>query len=221
MSRGRQFDGLIQPTLKGNAMTKSDMKSTTEGSMGDKTAQLKEAGRDMAESGKQMLSEAKSKVSEAVSGVASQAGERLDDTKNRLADQGERMAESLREAAYRDDEGGMQSRVLESVASGLTSVTDTLRSADPSAMMSSVQRFAQRNPILFATGAAVAGLLVARALAGSSSSRSSATYSRDRSYSRDDEDRSMGYEGNYGSQGQGLSQGLSQGQTQGMPEVQS
>jgi ElaB/YqjD/DUF883 family membrane-anchored ribosome-binding protein len=191
-------------------MTKSDIKMTTEGSMGDKTAQLKEAGRDMAESGKQMLSEAKSKVSEAVSGVASQAGERLDDTKNRIADQGERMAESLREAAYRDDEGGMQSRVLESVASGLSTMTDTLRSADPSAMISSVQRFAQRNPVLFATGAAVAGLLVARALAGSSSSSSSssmgssATYSRDRNYSRNDEGRSMGYESGVSGQSEGM-----------------
>jgi ElaB/YqjD/DUF883 family membrane-anchored ribosome-binding protein len=203
-------------------MTKSDNKSTAEGYMGDKTAQLKEAGRDMAESGKQMLSDAKSKVSEAVSGVASEAGDRLDETKNRLADQGERMAESLREAAHRDDEGGMQSRVLESVASGLHSVTDTLRSADPSAMMSSVQRFAQRNPILFATGAAVAGLLVARALAGSSSSSSGSSYSRNRSYSRDDDDHSMGYdqgnyEGDYASQGQGPTQGRGQG----MPGVQS
>jgi hypothetical protein len=190
-------------------MTKSDMKSTTEESIADKTArvsgEMKEAGLDIAESGKQMLSDAKSKVSEAVSGVASQAGERLDSTKNRIADQGERMAESLREAAYRDQEGGMQSRVLESVASGLTSVTDTLRSADPAAMMSSVQRFAQRNPVLFATGAAVAGLLVARALAGSSSSSGSSSYSRGRNYSRDsDEDRAMGYEGNFSGQSEGM-----------------
>lgn len=192
-------------------MTKSDIKSTAEGTIGDKTArmtgEMKEAGRDMAESGKQMLSDAKSKVSETVSGVASQAGERLDDTKNRLADQGDRMAESLREAAHQDDEGGMQSRVLESVASGLSTMTDTLRSADPSAMMSSVQGFARRNPILFATGAAVAGLLVARALAGSSSSAgSSSTYSRDRNYSRDDEGRSMGYESSFSGHGGGMNE---------------
>jgi hypothetical protein len=186
-------------TLKGQAMTKSDIKSTTDESLADKTARvsgdMKEAGADMAESGKQMLSSAKSKVTEAVSGVAAEAGDRLDSTKNRIADQGERMAESLREAASRDEEHGIQSRVLDSVASGLNSMTDTLRSADPSAMMSSVQRFAQRNPVLFATGAAVAGLLVARALAGSSSSGST---SQGRDYSRDNEqERSMGYERGY------------------------
>lgn len=184
-------------------MTKSDMKPGQESSIADKTSratgEIRETASDMAETGKQMLSDAKSKVSEAVSGVAEKAGERLDSTKNRLADQGERVAESLREVASRDEEGGMQSRVLESVATGLNSVTDTLRSADPSAMISSVQRFAQRNPILFATGAAVAGLLVARALAGSSSSQS--TYSgRDygrtegRNYGRDQSSGSMGYE---------------------------
>ena len=184
-------------------MTKSDMKPGQESSIADKTSratgEIRETASDMAETGKQMLSEAKSKVSEAVSGVAAQAGERLDSTKNRLADQGERVAESLREVASRDEEGGMQSRVLESVATGLNSVTDTLRSADPSAMISSVQRFAQRNPILFATGAAVAGLLVARALAGSSSSQSSYSgrdYGRTegRNYSRDQSSGSMGYE---------------------------
>jgi ElaB/YqjD/DUF883 family membrane-anchored ribosome-binding protein len=184
-------------------MTKSDMKSQ-ESAIADKasrvTGEIRETASDMAETGKQMLSDAKSKVSEAVSGVAAEAGERLDSTRNRLADQGERVAESLREVASRDEDGGMQSRVLESVATGLNSVTDTLRSADPSAMISSVQRFAQRNPVLFATGAAVAGLLVARALAGSSSPQSSDSgrdYGRTegRTYGRDQSSGSMGYEG--------------------------
>jgi hypothetical protein len=156
-------------------MTKSDMKTNTDvtsSGQGSRTAEdLKEAGREMAESGKQMLFDAKSKVTEVLSGVAAEAGERMDSTKSRIADQGDRMAESLRDVASRDEEHSIPSRMLESVASGLTTMTDTLRDADPRAMISGVQRFAQRNPVLFATGAAVAGLLIARALAGSVSAR--------------------------------------------------
>jgi ElaB/YqjD/DUF883 family membrane-anchored ribosome-binding protein len=172
-------------------MTKSDMKTNMDvarSGEGSRTAEdVKEAGREMAESGKQMLSDAKSKVTEVLSGVAAEAGERLDSTKSRIADQGDRMAESLRDVASRDEEHGIPSRMLESVASGLTTMTDTLRDADPRAMMSGVQRFAQRNPVLFATGAAVAGLLIARALAGSVSTRGD-------SFDGGNE-RSMGFDG--------------------------
>ncbi len=162
---------------------------------GQMSEDMKDTGRDLAQTGKQMLSDAKSKVSEAVSGVAAEAGERLDSTKNRIAEEGDRMADSLREIAGQNEDGGIQSRMLESVASGLTTMTDSLRQANPSAMMSSVQRFAQRNPLLFATGAAVAGLLVARALAGSSSSASQGRV-HDRAYDRSGpEGATFGYDG--------------------------
>lgn len=144
-------------------MTASDMKTTSDESVADKAARV---STDIKNAGKAAFGEAQSKVTEAVSGVAAQAGDRLENTKNQVADKGDQIAESLREVASRGEDGSMQAKVLETVASGLTSVTDTLRGADASEMIAGVQRFAQRNPVLFATGAAVAGLLVARALAG-------------------------------------------------------
>lgn len=148
---------------------------TNDQNLGSKVSQT---ARGLKEAGMEALGDAKSKVTETVSGVAAQAGEQLSHTRDQIADQGERMADSLREASSRA-EGSMQTRVLDSMATGLSSVTDMLRNADGTLMVSSVQRFAQRNPVLFATGAAVAGLLIARAIAGSSRNSADHDYTRD------------------------------------------
>jgi hypothetical protein len=169
---------------------------TNDEDMAQKAAQT---ARGLKDAGMEALGDAKSKVTQAVSGVAAQAGDHLAQTRDQIADQGERMAESLRDASSRAD-GSMQTRVLDSMATGLSSVTDMLRNADGTAMVSRVQRFAQRNPVLFATGAAVAGLVIARALAGGSSHASSHDdrdfdTASDR-YSRDDA-MSSGQTGSY------------------------
>ena len=139
-------------------------------SVADKTARL---ARDLKDQGAEALGNARDAVTGALSDAAAEAGNRIDAARNTIADGSERMADRLRDVS--DDQGdGVQGRVLDSVASGLTSVSDFLRSADVSQMASGVQRFAQRNPALFAAGAAIAGLVVARAISGSVASRSHA-----------------------------------------------
>ena len=144
------------------------------GSVADKTSRL---ARDLKDQGVEALGHAKEAVTGALGNAANEAANRVDSARQTIADGGDRIAERLRDVS--DEQGdGVQARVLDSVASGLTSMSDFLRSADVSQMASGVQRFAQRNPALFAAGAAIAGLVVARAISGSVASRSQAQSSR-------------------------------------------
>lgn len=90
------------------------------------------------------------------------AAERIEATRDALSDSGDRLAETLRRAAEAPDAGSLQTRVLSAAADGLETVAGDLRKASLSQMSSDVQTYAQRNPLAFAAGAAVAGFMLAR-----------------------------------------------------------
>ncbi|MEY4983098.1 MAG: hypothetical protein RIR62_1364 [Pseudomonadota bacterium] len=116
--------------------------------------QLKETGRDA-------LHGAKSVVDGAVSDLKAASAAKAEEMRGMVADEGQRMAQSLRDAAQQGG-GGVQARVLDSVASGVSAVSDQLARHDLRHLMDDAVAFARRNPAIFVAGAALAGLVLAR-----------------------------------------------------------
>lgn len=156
-------------------MTQSNQSGTETGSITD-TA--RKAAEDLKETGREALSGAKSVMGSTMSDLKAGATAKAEEVRETIADEGERMASSLREAA--GQQSGMQGRVLETMASGVASVSDTIRSRDVSTLMSDIQSYAKRNPAIFVAAAAAAGLLLARlaAQAGRSQEDSLGNYGR-------------------------------------------
>jgi hypothetical protein len=90
------------------------------------------------------------------------AAERIEAGRDALSDSGDRLAETLRKAATDPKAGSMQTKVLGAAADGLETVAEDLRNRSLSQMSADVQAYAQRNPMVFAAGAAVAGFMLAR-----------------------------------------------------------
>jgi len=106
--------------------------------------------------------EMKSRVADTAASMRDGAAERIEATREALSDGGDRLADSLRRAADEPNAGGLQARVLSAAADGLQSVAEDLRNRSFSQMSSDVQAYAQRNPVAFAAGAAIAGFMLAR-----------------------------------------------------------
>lgn len=133
-------------------------KSPKSESMSDTARQ---AADDLKETGKEALEGAKSVMGGAMSDLRAGAAAKADEVREVIAEEGSRMAQSLHEAANQK-QGGVQARVLETMASGLGSVSDTIRNRDAATLMDDVESFARRNPALFIAGAAAAGILLVR-----------------------------------------------------------
>mgnify|MGYP000387839975 CR=1 FL=1 len=156
-------------------MTPSNQSGSQSGSITD-TA--RKAAEDLKETGKEALHGAKSVMGSTMSDLKAGATAKAEEVRETIADEGERMASSLREAA--GQQSGMQGRVLETMASGVASVSDTIRSRDVSTLMADIQSYAKRNPAIFVAAAAAAGLLLARlaAQAGRTQDDSLGSYGR-------------------------------------------
>lgn len=110
------------------------------------------------------------RVSETAATLRDSAAERIEATRGALSDSSDRLAETLRRAAEEPEAGALQTKVLSAAAAGLETVAEDLRSRNFSQMTSDVQSYAQRNPMVFAAGAAVAGFMLARLLRSSAAS---------------------------------------------------
>lgn len=138
-------------------MTRSRTDTSTE----TMTDTAKRAAEDLKETGKDAYEGAKSVMGDAISDLRSGATAKADEVREVIAEEGSRMARSLHDAAGQYG-GGMQSRVLDTMASGLDSVSRTMANRDAEGLLSDVQSFARRNPALFIAGAAVAGIVLVR-----------------------------------------------------------
>ena len=174
-------------------MTHSD--TPTENMAENLTDTARRTAEDLKETGRDALEGAKAAMSGAMSDLRAGAAAKADEVREVIAEEGERMAQSLREAAGKQG-GGMQGRVLETMASGVHAVSDTIRSRDMATLMSDVQAFAKRNPALFIAGAAVTGLVLARLAAQAG---------------RSDEDGGIGSYGRTGVQAGDMGAGLQGG----------
>lgn len=109
-----------------------------------------------------------------VSGAGSALGtvrdvavEKADAARESLSDVGERLAATLKNASGEDDDA-LKSRMLSSVAQGLTSASDALRQKSVTDLTADVKSLARRHPGAFMVAAAVAGFAAARFVRSSS-----------------------------------------------------
>lgn len=108
------------------------------------------------------VEDAKSKVSEATTKVMDAVGERADAAKETVADQGERIAQTLRKSASGHTAGSLQDRVVDIVATGVSDLSEGIRSRSFASVWADVTGLARRNPGVFVAGAALAGFALAR-----------------------------------------------------------
>lgn len=136
-------------------MTGKDIKQTARGT-----------AKDVRKAGQEALAAVKSGVSEAASEAKKTAREEVETTaeagKDMVADQGQRLARNLRGAAGSRGADSFQGRLLDTVASGVSDVSEGLRGRSLSSIVEQTEAFARRNPGAFVAGAAIAGFALAR-----------------------------------------------------------
>lgn len=118
-----------------------------------------------AEAGRTATAEVKAHAADTLHAVREAAGERTESARDTLVDAGERLAETLQAEAQ--SASGVPSRLLNGLASGVTTVTEGLRGRTFGDLLADAQGYARRNPGTFAVGAAVAGFALARFLRAS------------------------------------------------------
>jgi hypothetical protein len=107
----------------------------------------------------------------ALGAVRDVAVEKADAARESLSDAGERLAATLNGASSDSDADALKSRVLSSVAQGLTTASDALRQRSVTELAADVKTLARRHPGAFMMAAAVAGFAAARFVRSSSQRR--------------------------------------------------
>ncbi len=99
------------------------------------------------------------------------AVDKADAARESLSDVGERLAATLQRASVEGDDDALKSRMLSSVAQGLTSASDALRHRSVTDLTSDVKALARKHPGAFMAAAAVVGFAAARFVRSSSQRR--------------------------------------------------
>lgn len=152
----------------------------------DMAGDAKDAATDAMNEGRSMLGGALSKAKDTAQGageaIMSGAGatlasvrdvavEKADAARESLSDVGERLAATLQRASDDPDGDALKSRMLGSVAKGLTSASDALRERSVSDLADDIRTLARKHPGAFMAAAAVVGFAAARFLRSSSERR--------------------------------------------------
>lgn len=159
-----------------------DMANTardTAQSMKDQASDAMEEGRsrvsgmvgkvqDMAQDAKEAVV---SGAGSTLSAVKDVAVEKADMARESLSDVGQRIAATLERASAEGDNDALKSRVMTSVAQGLSTASDALRQRSVADLTSDVKELAKRHPGAFMAAAAVAGFAAARFIRSSSRRR--------------------------------------------------
>jgi aspartokinase len=168
----------------------------------DKAKETAAAAVDVAsEAGRAVKAEVKAHAADTLNTVRTAAGERAEAARDTLVSAGERLSETLQTEAETAD--GMSSRVLNGLAGGVATVTNSLRGRTLGDLMADTKDYARRHPGTFAVGAAVAGFALARFLRASATRQSAearAADATDRIY-RDAARRSVDTLGGHGDGG--------------------
>lgn len=125
------------------------------------------AAEKTTEAARNFAADVSSHASDAATALHDMAADQISDARDALSKSGDRLAETLRRAADAPNDGSVQGRVMSAMASGASSVADTLRDRSFTDIANDVRALARRNPGAFAAGAAVAGFALARFLRAS------------------------------------------------------
>jgi hypothetical protein len=163
-----------------------DMGDTMGDAARDFGAGVKDAAGDAMDDAKSRLGAVRdavaSKASEAKDAVVSGAGstmsavrdaavEKADGARESLSEVGDRLAATLNRAADDDNSDGLKTRVLGSVAQGLTQASEALRQRSVADITSDVKEMAKRHPGAFMAAAALVGFAAARFVRSSAQRR--------------------------------------------------
>jgi hypothetical protein len=129
---------------------------------------MMDKAQDMAQDTKEAIV---SGAGSTLSAVKDVAVEKADVARESLSDVGQRLASTLERASAEGDSDALKSRVLTSVAHGLTSASDALRQRSVVDLIEDVKALAKRHPGAFMAAAAVAGFAAARFIRSSSKRR--------------------------------------------------
>jgi hypothetical protein len=99
------------------------------------------------------------------------AVDKADAARESLSDVGQRLAATLERASADSNEDALKSRMLTSVAQGLTSASDALRHRSVTDLTSDVKALARKHPGAFMAAAAIAGFAAARFVRSSAQRR--------------------------------------------------
>lgn len=99
------------------------------------------------------------------------AVDKADAARSSLSDVGERLAATLERASTESDGDALKSRMLTSVAQGLTSASDALRQRSVADLTADVKALARKHPGAFMAAAAVVGFAAARFVRSSAERR--------------------------------------------------
>lgn len=172
---GRAADTVASTAKRGmDEMGKSV--SDTASSIKDQASDAMDEGRsrvsgmvgkatDMAQDAKEAIV---SGAGSTLSAVKDVAVEKADMARESLSDVGQRIAATLERASAEGDNDALKSRVMTSVAHGLTSASDALRQRSVADLTSDVKELAKRHPGAFMAAAAIAGFAAARFIRSSS-----------------------------------------------------
>ena len=184
---GAAFDEIgtkLQTGGKAAMKTAEDMAGTAKRKMEDAGETVRETAADLKDTAAEAMDEGRSRIGEVlgkaqdmasgakeaiVTGAGSTlaavkdvAVEKADVARESLSDVGQRLAATLERASAESDGDALKSRVLTSVAHGLTSASDALRQRSVADLTSDVRTLAKRHPGAFMAAAAVAGFAAAR-----------------------------------------------------------
>jgi len=155
-------------------------------SVRDAASSMKEQATDAMEEGRSrasgMVGKAQDMAQDAKEAIVSGAGstlsavkdvavEKADMARESLSDVGQRIAATLERASAEGDNDALKSRVMTSVAQGLSTASDALRQRSVADLTSDVKELAKRHPGAFMAAAAVAGFAAARFIRSSSRRR--------------------------------------------------
>ncbi len=138
-------------------------------STADKAKEMASSAMDTAtEAGRTVTAEVKAHASDTLDAVRDAAGERAGAVRDTLVDAADRLADRL--GAEGDGTTGLSAQVLNGLAGGVATVSDSLRGRTLGDLLADAQGYARRHPGTFAVGAAIAGFALARFI-GSSGQR--------------------------------------------------
>ncbi len=185
-----QMGNKMQNAGKAGMNAAEDMAGAAKRKMEDAGQSVRDTASDLKDSATDAMDEGRSRISgmvgkaqdmaqDAKDAIVSGAGSTLSAVKDvavekaevareSLSDVGQRLAETLERASEDGDRDALKSRVLTSVAQGLTSASDALRQRSVADLTADVKTLAKRHPGAFMAAAAVVGFAAARFIRSSS-----------------------------------------------------
>lgn len=155
--------------------------------------------QNLVESGKEVVSQTATQAAETAKTVISDAGSALREGAERragagidaLSEQGLKLAESLQEAAAKQ-EGTLQGQLMNTFAGSILDTAEKMRGQDLKSILGQADDFARRNPGAFVASAALLGFASVRFVRSSADGNKSVGSAQQSDFNGSNDDNAMG-----------------------------